>query len=97
MREAFEDSEEGVSIGGVKMKDIRFADDQVVIAETEEGLQKLVDSLHTTIGRYNMKMNIKKTKVMRISRKGEGNMDIYINGNKIDQVKSFKYLGTEIT
>jgi len=97
MREAFEDSEEGVSIGGVKMKDIRFADDQVVIAETEEGLQKLVDSLHTTIGRYNMKMNIKKTKVMRISRNGEGNMDIYINGNKIDQVKSFKYLGTEIT
>ena len=79
------------------MKDIRFADDQVVIAETEEGLQKLIDNLHTAIGRYNMRMNIKKTKTMRISRSGEENVNIQINGARIEQVKSFKYLGTEIT
>ena len=43
MKEAFENTEEGVRIGGITMKDIRFADDQDVISETEEGLQKLID------------------------------------------------------
>ena len=56
-----------------------------------------MDCLHTTIGRYNMKINIKKTKAMRISRNGDENMNICIDNNRIEQVKSFKYLGVEIT
>jgi hypothetical protein len=42
-----------------------------------------------------MKINIKKTKVMKVSRGGDVN--ITINGVKIEQVKSLKYLGHTIT
>ena len=62
MIEALEDIEEGIKVGGEQIKEIRFADDQAVIANSEEGLQKLMDSLQATIGRYDMKMNIKKPK-----------------------------------
>jgi len=34
---------------------------------------------------------------MKISRNGDENMNICIDNNRIEQVKSFKYLGVEIT
>jgi hypothetical protein len=48
------------------------------------------------ICKYDMKINIKKTKVMRVSR-GGGDINITINGAKVEQVKCFKYLGHTIT
>ena len=42
MSEALDGTEEGVVVGGNLLKDIRFADDQAVIASREEGLQKLM-------------------------------------------------------
>ena len=43
-----------------------------------------------------MRINIKKTKVMRVSRQG-GDVKITINGIIVEQVKSFKYLGHTLT
>ncbi len=43
-----------------------------------------------------MKINIKKTKVMKVS-KVEGEVNITINGTRVEQVKSFKYLGHTMT
>jgi hypothetical protein len=96
MVEAMEGIEEGVKIGGKLIKDVRFADDQGMIAKNEAGLQKSMDSLNSTSLRYGMKINSKKTKVMKVSRiKGEVN--ITINGIKIEQVESFRYLGHTMT
>ena len=43
---------------------------------------------------YDMKINIKKTKVMRVSRAGGGALRIMIGGQQVEQVKHFMYLGT---
>ena len=43
-----------------------------------------------------MKKNIKKTKVMRVSRE-RGKVNITINGTKIEQVEICKYLGHAMT
>lgn len=96
MVEAMEGIEEGIRIGGKLLKDVRFADDQAMIAGSEVGLQKIMDGLNATALRYGMKVNIKKTKVMRVSRRG-GDANIVINGTRIEQVKSFKYLGHTMT
>ena len=88
--------DEGIKIGGKLLKDVRFADDQVMVAESEVGLQKIMDGLNATALKYGMKINIKKTKVMRVCREG-GEVNITINGTKLEQVKSFKYLGHTIT
>ncbi len=97
MIEALEDTNEGIKIGGTQIKDIRFADDQAMTADSEEGLQKLIDNLNDTAGRYNMKINIKKTKVMCVSRTGDQLINVTLNGQQLEQVTKFKYLGSIIT
>ena len=45
-----------------------------------------------------MRINMKKTKVMTISKKGGGRMlYIALDGHKAEQVKNFQYLGSWIT
>jgi hypothetical protein len=95
--EALENVEEGVKVGGHLVNAVRFADDQAMVASTNAGLQKIMDSLNRVSGKYGMKINIKKTKVLRISRKEGKPMTVNINGNKLEQVTQFCYLGSIIT
>jgi len=76
---------------------VRFADDQGMVADTEEGLQKMMDRLVEKAEEYNMKVNVKKTKVMRISRQGGGKVNLVIGGQCVEQVTKFKYLGSYIS
>jgi hypothetical protein len=95
--EALDGMEEGIKVGGRLIKDVRFADDQGMVASTEEGLQKIMDSLVTTAKEYDMKVNVKKTKVMRVARTGGSTVTINIDGVRVEQVRKFKYLGSIIT
>ena len=97
MKEAMDGMRAGVKVGGKWVRDIRFADDQGMMAGTQKGLQKIMDALQRTAQVYGMKINVKKTKTMRISRNGGEIVDIYIEGQKVEQVKKFKYLGAWIT
>src|SRR6218665_1113578 len=97
MIDALEEIEEGIKVGGKIVKDVRFADDQGMVAGSEGGLQKLMDGLNRTAKEYDMKGNIKKTKVMKVSRKGEGVISITIDGEILEQGERFRYLGALIT
>ena len=97
MVEAMGEVEEGVKVGGMLLKDVRFADDQGMVAGSELGLQKVMDGLQRAAKQYDMKINIKKTKVMKVSKKGEGEVKIFIEGQRVEQVRRFKYLGSWIT
>ena len=55
-----------------------------------------MDSLNNTAEKYSMKINIKKTKVMRVARE-RGDVNITVNGTLLEQVRSFKYLGHTVT
>src|SRR6476619_5049269 len=44
MKEALENVEEGIRVGGGLIKDVKYADDQGMVANTEEGLQSLMES-----------------------------------------------------
>src|SRR6478609_5520196 len=57
MKEALENVEEGIRVGGELIKDVKYADDQGMVAKTEIGLQSLVDSLNTTAKHYDVKIN----------------------------------------
>ena len=49
------------------------------------------------IGReYGMRVNLGKTKVMKMSKE-PGEVNILIEGRKLEQVTSFRYLGSIIT
>lgn len=97
MIEAMERVEDGVKVGGEIIKDVRFADDQAMVADSEVGLQNQMDSLARTAEEYDMRINIKKTKTMLISKKAGGSINIFVNGKEIERVRRFKYLGSVIS
>ena len=76
---------------------VRFADDQAMVANSNAGLQRIIDNLNKTSEEYGMKINLKKTKVMRISKREGSKITIKIGGEKLEQVKQFSYLGSIIT
>ena len=45
VREAWDELEAGVKVGGMMFKSVRFADDQALISQSARGLQALVDAL----------------------------------------------------
>jgi len=97
MIEAFEDSNEGIKVGGEVIRDVRFADDQGMLASSEGELQTLMKRLEETAKEYDMKVNVKKTKVMVVSKEEGKIANIVIDGQKIEQVEKFKYLGAVIS
>ena len=76
MAEAMEGTEEGVKVGEKLVKYIRFADDQGMVASSARGLQSIMDRLESTARNYGMKINTKKTKVMKVSRNMGERMNI---------------------
>ena len=45
-----------------------FADDMVLMAESAEGLEKNLGVMNEALRRWELKVNWKKTKVMRVAR-----------------------------
>src|SRR6218665_188261 len=59
----------------------------------------MLDRLNRISAEYNMKINTKKTKVMKIGKEkgGETTTMIVIEGERIEEVKEFCYLGSMIS
>ena len=97
MTDAVEDHEGTVSIGGRATTNLRFADDIDGLAREEEELAKLVKHLDKVSTAYGMeKINAEKTKLMTNNTSGI-NTETKVNGQKLETVTSFKYLGSVIT
>ena len=80
-----------VSIGGINITNLRFADDIDVLAEEEQELEALGESLDKTCTRYKMEISAKKTKLM--TNNGNGiQMEIKLKGQKLSTLTSFKDL-----
>ena len=58
-------------IGGRIINKVRFADDMVIIAKTQEELQDMVNRLFYTGRKYGMEINIYKSQIMRVFRSKE--------------------------
>jgi len=58
------DGEEGISVHGIRINNLRFADDLDIIEEDESTLERTVHSLHKEAMRYGLMMNTDKTKTM---------------------------------
>ena len=96
MADALEDHESTVSIGGSTITSLRFADDTEGLAGEEEEMEKLVERLGKASTAYGMEISAEKTKLMTNKTSGI-NTEIKVNGQKLETVTSFKYLGSAIT
>ena len=86
----------GANIQGKQINNLRFADDIVLMAESADDLQVLVDRVQDSSCNFGLKINIAKTEVQAISKQ-KINLCITINGTQLKQVEDFIYLGGTIS
>ena len=91
MTDAVDDHEGTVRIGGRTITDLTFADDIDGLAGEEE-LAKLVERLEKASTAYGIEIGAWKTKLMTNNTSGIYKK-IKVNGQKLETVTSFKYLG----
>ena len=96
MTDALEDHGGTVNTGGRTTINLRFADEIDASAGEEEEVEKLVECLDKACTAYGMEISAEKTKLMANNTSGI-NTEIKVNGQKLETVTSFKYLGSVIT
>jgi hypothetical protein len=74
-----------------------FADDQIMVAKTEDELQTAANTLNKIARKCNLKISITKTKAMAICGKNIQRPKIDIDDTIIEQVTEFLYLGIIIS
>ena len=95
MTDTLKDREGTVSIRGRTITNLRFADDIDGLAGEEEKLANLVERLDKVSTAYDMEVSAEKTKLMTNNTSGI-NTEIKVNGQKLETVTSFIYLGSVI-
>lgn len=96
----FKQNEEnpGLNINGRTINNLRYADDTVLLAESEHELQELMTQVNHTSQEYGLEINTEKTQTMIISKTNDHPLlNIQVNGEMLKQVKSYLYLGHLIT
>ena len=89
------DTYDSISIGGRSLPELRYADDTVLLSSTPEGLEKMIRSVKQHSEDQNLFLNAKKTKIMKTD-KTERTTNIVIDGDTIEEVIDFDYLGSLI-
>ena len=81
-----------------KLSCLLYADDLVIFSSSREGLQKSLDAAVDFISKCNLNINYDKTKCITLNKRGDKGKHVFkINGNPIENVKSYKYLGIKIS
>ena len=74
-----------------------FADDTVVVADSERKLCQLVTEFGRVCERRKLRVNLGKSKFMRCTRNEDGaRLNVMLNGEALEEVDQFKYLGSVI-
>ena len=94
MRNAgLEEAQVGIKIAGRNIKNLRYADDTTLMAESEEELKSLLMKVKVESEKVRLKLNIQKTKIM-----ASGPIISWeIDGEAVETVSDFIFLGPKIT
>ena len=91
MSDALKEYDGKVSIGGSNITNLLFTDDTDALAEEEQEVEALNESLEKTCTRYQMEISAEKTKLMTNSANCI-HIEIKVKGQKLGTVTSFNYL-----
>ena len=99
MTEALESFAGNVTIGGRSINNLRFADDIDLIAGSMKELAELTERLDKSASAFEMEIIAEKSKIMvtPATKENNTNITITVNDGELQYVKTFKYLGSNIT
>ena len=87
------EAQAGTKIAGRNIKNLRYADDTVLIAGSEEELKSLLMKVKEESEKVGLKLNIQETKIM-----ASGPITLWeIDGETVETVSDFIVLGSKIT
>ena len=94
MRNAgLEEAQAGIKIAGRNNNNLRYADDTILMAESEEELKSLLMKMKEQSEEVGLNLNIQKTKIM-----ASGPITSWqIDGETVEIVADFIFLGSKIT
>lgn len=80
-----------------KISCLMYADDLVLISKSAKGLQKMISVLERYCNKWQLTVNVNKTKILIVhQKKGNINNKWLIYNKNIETVESFCYLGIEL-
>ena len=87
----------GIKINGTNIKNIRYTDDTVLIADSEKELQNLVDKVEAENEILGLQLNVKEIYSMVITKKKKAPKCVLkTKCGDVSQVESFVYLGSTL-
>ena len=94
MRNAgLEEAQAGIQIAGRNINNLRYADDTILMAESEEELKSLLMKVKVESEKVVLKFNVQKMKIMV-----SGPITSWeIDGETVETVSDFIFLGSKIT
>ena len=94
MRNAgLDEAQAGIKIAGRNINNLRYVDDTILMAESEEELKNLLIKVKEGSEKIGLKLNIQKTKIMASSSITSWQID----GKTMGTVRDFIFLGSKIT
>ena len=92
MRNAgLEEAQAGIKIGGRNINNLRYADDTILMAESEEELKSLLMEVKVESEKVGLKLNIQKMKIMSSSPITSWQID----GETVETVADFIFWGLQ--
>ena len=84
-----DESQARIKIAGRNINNLRYADDNTLMAESKEELKSLLMTVREESEKADLKLNIQKTKIIVSGP--------IIEGGKVETVTDFIFLGSKIT
>ena len=94
MRNAgLEETQAGIKIAGTNINNLRYSDDTILMAESEEELKSLLMKVKEESEKVGLKLNIQKTKITA----SDPITSCEIDGETVETVSDFIFGGSTIT
>ena len=88
-----DEAQAGIKIAGRNINNLRYADDTILMAESEEELKSLLMKVKEESEKVGLKLGIQKTKIMA----SRPITSWQIDGETMETVTDFIFLGSKIT
>ena len=79
--------------GGWEIKQVLYADDTVLVAETREHLQHIVSEFERACDNMGLKINVRKSKKNQMGSCEK----VRANGEEMQEMEKFNYLGIMVS
>ena len=97
--EIFDESCKPVKINNVNVSCLLWADDLLLFSETAEGLQNAINKMNDFYEKLDLKINIKKTKIIIFNKSGrtlKNKLNFTFNGQNLEITDQYQYLGIKL-